>query len=154
MLMNALANLQKRNNVLKSKLLHDRLKYGTYQFNALKKELLMVLNAYKLHKSLIKAAKTVGIDEYLAIEWFIEGQLGNPKFRGFYLGINRMNGFKPQTHYDIITDVEEIKKEFDISQIGNSWIYTTYVDGEKISIISGDLDQLRQKVKSRNLPLE
>ena len=151
--MNVLYTLQKRNNSLKSKLRHEQLKYGTYSFSKFKSELLLVLDAYRNHKSIFKAASSVGVDKDMAMRWFIQGMNGDSEFRDYYLTINRINGFTPQSHEDILSHVEETKKEYDISAFEDAWVYTTYVDGEKISIISGDLDQLRQKVKSRNLPL-
>lgn len=166
-LMSALCNLQKRNNVLKSKLLHEKLKYGNYQFNTYKKELLLVFNAYKTHKSLIKAADSVGVDKNVAIGWFIQGFSANPQFRGFYLGINHINRSKPRTvspqprevispeSKEIISsESKEVAKNYTISEFLNSCTYTTVVDGEKISIISRDLDTLKQLVRSKNLPID
>lgn len=165
--MSALNNLQRRNNILKSKLLHDKLKHGTFQFNTFKRELLLVLNSYKTHKSLIKASKTVGLDKNLPVEWFIEGQLGNPQFRGFYLAISQMDRFEPQTSSSkveeivspeveevVSPDVEEDVKNYTISEYVNSCVYTTEIDGEKISIVSRDLDTLKQLVRSKNLPID
>ena len=165
--MSSLNDLQKRNNALKSKLLHNKLKYGTYHFNTFKREILLVLNSYKTHKSLIKASKTVGLDKNLAIEWFIEGLFGNPEFRGFYLAISQMDKFKPQTispeveevispevEEVISPEVEEVVKNYTISEYFNSCVYTAEIDGEKISIISKDLDTLKQLVRSKNLPID
>lgn len=150
---NAFYNLEKRLNSLKSKLRHEQLKYRIYSFNKFKKEVLLVLDAYKTHKSIFKAASSVGVDKNIAMKWFIRGMNGDPQFRDFYLAINKINGFKPQSQQDIISQVEDIKKTYDISVFENAWVYTTHVDGEKVSIISGDLDNLRQKVKSRGFPL-
>ena len=150
---NALYNLEKRLNFLKSKLRHEQLKYGTYPFNKSKDVLFLVLDAYKTHKSIFKAASSVGVDKDMAMKWFIQGMNGNPGFRDFYLKINEINGFKLQSHDDAVADVDEIKQDYDIFQYGDAWIYTAIVDGEKISIISRNLDSLRQKVKDRNLPL-
>ncbi len=150
---NAFYNLEKRLNSLKSKLRHEQLKYGKYSFKKFKKELLLVLDAYKTHRSIFKAASSVGVDRNMAMNWFIQGLEGDPEFRDFYLSINRINGFEPQSHDDIVSEVEETKNEYDLSEFEGAWVYTTHVDGEKVSIISGDLNQLREKVKSKNLPL-
>ena len=157
--MSSLNDLQKRNNALKSKLLHDKLKHGTYHFNTFKREILLVLNSYKTHRSLIKASKTVGLDKNLAMEWFIEGLFGNPEFRGFYLVVSQMDKFKPQTispevEEVISPEVEEVVKNYTISEYFNSCVYTAEIDGEKISIISKDLDTLKQLVRSKNLPID
>lgn len=66
--MNVVNTLQKRNNSLKSKLRHQQLKYGTYSFNKVNKELLLVLDAYKNHKSIFKAASSVGVNKDMAIK--------------------------------------------------------------------------------------
>ena len=173
--MSALNNLQRRNNILKSKLLHDKLKYGTFQFNTFKKDLLLVLNSYKTHKSLIKAADIVGVDKNLVIDWFVEGQLGNPQFRGFYLVISQIGRFEPKTIFSnvkevvspevdedwiggfeevVSPEVDEVVKKYTISEYLNSCVYTAEIDDEKISIISRDLDTLKQVVKSKNLPID
>lgn len=149
----AFYNLEKRLNSLKSKLRHEQLKYGIYSFNKFKKELLLVLNAYKTHRSIFKAASSVGVDKNIAMKWFIQGMNGDSQFRDFYLVINEINGFKPKSQQDILSQADEIKKTYDISKFEDAWVYTTHVDGEKVSIISSDLDNLRQKVKARGLPL-
>ena len=150
---NAFYNLEKRINSLRSKLRHEQLRSGAYSFKKSKKELLLVLDAYRTHKSIFKAASSVGVDKDIAMKWFIQGMDGDPEFREFYLMINEINGFKPQIRQDVRSQIEEIKNAYELSQIEGSWVYTTQMDGEKISIISGDLDNLRQKVKDRNLPL-
>lgn len=148
--MDALTNLQKRNNILKSKLLHEQLKHGNYQFRHFKKESLLVLNAYKTYKSISKAASSVGVNKNLALNWFVRGGLGDSQFRGFYLAINDINGFKPRND---AMGIPKNKKRYSITQLGDAWCYITNIDGERISIISGDLDNLKLKVKSNNLPL-
>lgn len=77
----------------------------------------------------------------------------NSEFRDYYLTINRINGFVPESHENMHSDVGKTKNEYNISASGDAWVYTTCVDGENISIISCNLDQLRHKVKSRGLPL-
>ena len=149
---NALYNLENRMNSLKSKLRHEQLKYGVYPFNKFKGELLLVLDAYRTHKSIFKAASSVGVDKDIAMKWFVQGMAGDSEFREYFLTINRINGFKTDIPQEAIPKAEE-KKAYDISQSGNAWIYTTDLNGEKLSIISGDLDQLMQKVRDRNLPL-
>ena len=148
--MSSLNYLQKRNNNLKSRLLHEQLKHGLYLFNNRNNEYLLVLNAYKTHKSLFKAAQSVGIDNALVIKWFLEGRSIDSKFRGFYLAINQLNGFR---HVEIIPEIKELKKDYEISEFEDAWSYTTEVDGEKVSIVSGDLEHLKNIVRSRNLPL-
>ena len=149
--MDALASLQMRNNVLKSKLLHEMLRHGNFYFNTFRKEQLLVLHAYKTHKSLFKAADSAGVDKSLPIKWFVQGLFGNPQFRGFYLAISRMNGYGPQIE---VPEVEEIVKNYSISEFDNAWTYTTEIDGEKISLISGDLDNLRELARSKDLPID
>lgn len=150
--MDVVNTLQKRNNSLKSKLRHEQLKYGAYSFNKFKNELRLVLDAYRTHKSLFKAASTVGVDRDIAMKWFIQGMNGDSEFREFYLTINRINGSISQSHDESLSQVEE-KEEYGISAFGDAWVYTTDVDGKRISIISSNRDQLRHMVKSRNLPL-
>ena len=146
--MNALNSLQERNNNLKSKLLHEQLKYGNYKFKNFKNDSLLVLDAYRKHKSIFKAASAVGVERNLVLKWFIQGQFGNPQFRDLYFGIRRINGFEPME----LSEVEEVKKDYVLSEFGDAWCYTTYVDGEKISIISSDLDNLKDKVQAMDLP--
>ena len=68
----------------------------------------------------------------------------------FYLAINQLNGFNP---IEIIPEIKEIKNDYEISEFEDAWSYTTEVDGEKVSIVSGDLEHLKNIVRSRNLPL-
>ncbi|MDO5832753.1 MAG: hypothetical protein Q4Q14_07920, partial [Methanobrevibacter sp.] len=147
--MNALNRLQERNDNLKSKLLHEQLKYGNYKFRNFRSESLLVLGAYRKHKSIFKAASAVGINRNLVFKWFIQGQFGNPQFRDFYLGIQRINGFEP---IEVPDEVEEVKKDYILSEFEDAWTYTTFVDGERISIISGNLDNLKAKIQARDLP--
>ena len=43
---------------------------------------------------------------------------------------------------------------FEISQYGDGWSYKTFRDGEKIFIISNDLETLKNKVRTKHLPLD
>lgn len=141
-----LDNLERRNNLLKYKLLHEKLMLGIYPSNNHRREMSQFLNEYSRHKSIFKAASKIGISNNLALKWYIRGQMGDPNFKLFYLRIKQINeGFD--------FDAEEIKPKYNITQFGNGWIYVTFVDGEKISIISSDLDHLKNKVKDKNLPL-
>lgn len=149
--MDTIDDLQKRSNALKSKLLHERLRHGNYYYNTSRKEPLLVLDAYKTHKSLFKAAGSVGVDKSLPIKWFTQGMFGNPQFRGFYLAISQMNGYKPQIHFP---EAEKVVKNYSISEFDNAWTYTTEIDGEKISVISGDLEKLKELVRSKDLPID
>ncbi|WP_407412830.1 hypothetical protein [Methanobrevibacter sp.] len=157
----ALENLQKRNNSLKSRLMHDQLKWGSYSFKNFRRESLKILEAYKHHKSIFKAVSNFGINYNLAIKWFIQGQLGNPQFRDFYCGIYSINNYNEDVSFDyhsvteeIVPQVNELEGDYKISQYGTGWSYTTYVEGEKIFIISNELDALKKKVLDKNLPLK
>ncbi len=150
----ALNSLQVRNNILKSKLVHEQLKYGNYPFLDFSREISQLVIEYAKHNSIFKAASILGLNPYVVMKWFIQGQRGNPKFRSFYLRISYINR---RLNGEVIPQIEEIipefKEHYDISHHGNAWCYTTYVDGEKVAIISGDLENLKKKVKSRELPL-
>ena len=143
-----LSLLEKRNNKLKSLLIHDQLKYGSYPFKSLEGKMLQILLEYKSNKSLIKSAKAVGIDSTLAIKWFIRGQRGDSNFKILYSGINKINNWSAPEEEIVL------KKDYEIKQVGGSWIYTTYVDDEKISVISSDFDNLKEKVSNKNLPFD
>ena len=156
----ALKNLQKRNNSLKSRLLHEQLKCGSYSFKNFKRESLKLLEEYKHHESIFKAASNAGINYNIAIKWFIQGQLGNPQFRDFYLGIYRINNSKEDVSFEppaitpeVVPQLDETDGDYKISQYGTGWSYTAYVGGEKIFIISDELDTLKKKIHDRNLPL-
>lgn len=147
------AKIQKQNSRLKNKLFHDQLRHDCYSFNNFKREMSLILNFYKYDKSIFKAASHAGVRSVDAMRWYVEGMHGNPLFRGFYLVINELN--KPDESPQPIVE-QEIKKpseEYKISKYGDGWCYTTYIDDEKIFLISKDLDNLKMKVKSRNLPL-
>ena len=143
-----LAILEKRNNRLKSLLLHDQLKYGSYSYRHLEDKILLILNEYKINKSITLSAFNSGISPSLAIKWFVEGQNGNPNFKILYSGIKRINS--PDYCEEKIDVIEN--NDYEIESINGSWVYTTYVDGKKVSIISSDLKHLKEKVYSKNLP--
>lgn len=156
----ALNNLQKRNNSLKSRLLHEQLKCGNYPFKNFKRESLKLLGEYEHHKSIFKASSNLGINYNLAIKWFIQGQRGNPQFRDFYCGVYRINNLNnnssfeaPSLTEEVAPQVNELEGDYKISQYGNGWSYTTYVNGEKIFVISDELDDLKKKIVDMNLPL-
>ena len=141
--------LEKRNNKLKSLLLHDQLKYDNYSYKHLEDKLLLILNEYKTNKSIALSAFNNGISPNLAFKWFFEGQRGNPNFKMFYSGIKRINNWTCDEN-----DLEAIDdRDYEIEHIGNSWVYKTYVDGRKLSVIASDLNHLKEKVLSKGLPL-
>lgn len=152
-----LNNLQKRNNSLKFQLRHNQLKHGTYPFNYSRKYILAVLNQYKIHKSFFKVSSIVGISQLEILNWYVQGIMENPKFRGFSLAINEIN--KNEMKFsceEVVSDEIRLDDEGDymISEYGDGWSYKTYIDGEKIFIISDDLETLKKKVKDKRLPLD
>ena len=155
MMENALNNLEKRSNVLKSKLLHEQLTCGSYSFNSFRREMSLILREYLHKKSLFKSSLTVGVNPEIAFKWYLHGQNGNPNFRIFYLRINHINA--RQNMEEITSPTEEVPQipdgEFTINEYGDGWSYTTYVGGEKIFIISNELESLKEKIKSQNLPI-
>lgn len=159
---NVLNNLQKRNNSLKSKLIHEQLKSNNYSFEYFKKYSSLILNEFKKHNYLYKAALTVGVDYNTVLEWYIQGQLNNPQFRGFYLAVNSIKNddyiqnTEEKTAGENFSQKinEEFQGEYIISEYGDGWSYKTFIEGEKIFIISDDLENLKRKVKAKNLPLD
>ena len=164
----ALDNLQKRNNSLKSRLVHDQLKYGTYHFGYFKK-FLFAIDEYKKHHSFFKVASVVGVSQQELVNWYVQGQLGNPNFRAFYLAIKDIDRGVDEANLDAEeeyletsqvneeTDQENVShdgKDYLISQYGDGWSYKTFIDGEKIFIISNELKTLKEKVKAKHLPLD
>jgi hypothetical protein len=153
-----LNKLQKRNNFLKSRLIHEQLKSGNYLSEHFKKYQFEVLNEYKTHKSFFKVASIVGLTQKEIMDWYIQGQCGNPKFRGFFLAINDINdGNAREVEVEPagVSDPQQCSDgEYMISQYGDGWSYKTYVNGEKIFIISDELENLKRKVKDRHLPLD
>ena len=156
---NVLNNLQKRSNSLKSQLIHEQLKSGSYLSENFKRYQLDVLREYKTHKSFFKVSSIVGISQKEIMDWYIQGQMGNPNFRGFFLAVNDINneGTQKEVDNEPVVDIglsEFNDGEYVISQYGDGCSYKTYVDGEKIFIISNDLDTLKKKVRDRHLPLD
>lgn len=155
---NALNSLLERSNHLKSKLIKEQLRNNNFYFTYSEKYLSAVLNEYKIHKSIFKAASKLRFDPNMIMDWYIQGLGGNPKFRGFSLVINEINNKKKvkiEDNDSQVTENHEIDEgSYKISQYGDGWSYTTYIDGEKIFIISNELDCLKKKVSDKNLPLD
>ena len=144
---NKLHDLTFKNNKLKSKLRQDMLKHGTFRLMHSRREMNLALEEYADNKSLIKSANNLGFDRYNLISAYIEGQIGNPEFRDFYVGINKIN----DENFEIAKDS---KKDYTLVNDESSWIYSTVVDGEKISLISSDYERLCKKIKEMNLPFD
>ena len=114
---NRLSDLEKRNNGLKSLLLHDQLKHDNYSYKHLENKILLILNEYKINRSLTVSAFNSGINPNLVLKWFVEGQKGNPNFEIFYKGIKRINSFgfdeeeleDTNNNYEIESDEEELE---------------------------------------------
>ena len=160
----ALNNLQERNNSLQSKLVRDQLRLGAYNFGYFKK-FLQIINEYKKSRSFFKVADVVNISQKELIRWYVQGQMGNPKFRSFYLAIRDINNMKtvdisekiPDTNIaeeSVSDDMATRDGEYIISRYGDGWSYKTYFDGEQVFIISDELKTLKEKVKAKRLPLD
>lgn len=163
MLMNGsdvLNSLQKRNGLLKSILLREQLKYGNYSFGYFEKYSKLILNDYKQTGSLLKSALNVGIGQFDALNWYVQGQIGNELFRQFSLEIDRINNIEVPKEKIVEEATQEIFNEtppdgdYTISRYGDGWGYKTFKNGEKIFLISSDLDKLKDKVRSKHLPLD
>lgn len=165
MINSALKSLEKRNNSLSAILFHEKLRHGEIPLTYFKKYSMDIIHEYKDSGSIFKSSKNVGINPMVVMKWYIQGQLGNPYFRGFYLVIEDINSnskFKTDENsskLDIADDVCEYipnnaEGDYVISEYGDGWSYKTYVDGEKIFIISNDLQTLKKKVKDKRLPLD
>lgn len=150
---NALNNLQNRNNILKSKLIHEQLKCGNYPFKSFKREMSQLLNEYYKHESIFKAASILGLNTNIVMKWYIQGQKGNLQFKYFYLRINHINNLGNSDEEDEVSFEGEFDDDYVISRYGDGWSYTCYVGGEKVFLISDDLENLKNKVQSQNLPL-
>ena len=167
MLMNhndMLDSLLKRNISLKSRLMHEQLKYGNYSYGCLKKHSQLFLNEYRNENSLYKSASRIGMNYSDVLTWYFQGQLGNPVFKGFYQSIKRINKNQVSEDIEIEENIEieedeipednSIGGEYVISQYGDGWSYKTFIDGEKIFLISDDLKKLKDKVRFKHLPLD
>lgn len=153
----SLVYLQNKNNSLKSQLLHEQLKYGNYQFNYYKKYSMQILIEYKKSKSLYKAALKVGIDYKTVMNWFIQGQITDSIFKPFSLVITKMNADSKDSTFEIKNEIQPQNDisdgEYLISEYGDGWSYKTFINGEKVFIISSELETLKKKVKNKHLPL-
>ena len=166
-----LNDLQKRNDGLKSRLLHEQLKFGNYSFSYYDKYSGKILREFNQTHSLVKSASNVGIDYKHVLNWYFQGQMGNKLFRDFYLSIKNANNNvgkseseTREVNVNIASKIpvpDEIppkdilpEGEYLISQYGTGWSYKTFIDGEKIFLISDDLERLKEKVKSQRLPLD
>ena len=149
---NVLNNLQKRNDLLRLKLIHEQLKFQNYSFHFIKKYSLLLINEYKKHNSLFKSSLNVGLDYNVVLNWYVQGLLGNSPFRQFFLAINDI-GILDDSESEIKSE-GETEWEYMISQYGDGWSYKTYIGGEMIFIIANELDDLKRKVKLKHLPLD
>ena len=86
--------------------------------------------------------------------------MGNELFRQFSLEIDRINNIAVPKEEIVEEDTQEIFNEtlpdgdYTISRYGDGWSYKTFKNGEKIFLISSDLDKLKDKVMSKHLPLD
>ncbi len=149
---NVLNNLQKRNDLLRLKLIHEQLKFQNYSFHFIKKYSLLLINEYKKHNSLFKSSLNVGLDYNVVLNWYVQGLLGNSTFRQFFLAITDI-GILDDSESEIKSE-GETEWEYMISQYGDGWSYKTFINGEKIFIIANELDDLKRKVKLKHLPLD
>ena len=143
-----LKDLEKRGNNLNSRLIHDELKYDNYDYKNYKKQSLIFIKQYQKSKSFYRTCLETGINQRMAWNWFIQGQMNNPIFRGFYLAIK--NSSKTS---EVIAE-DKCDEEYVISEYGDGWSYKTYINGEKIFIIANELEDLKNKVKAKHLPLD
>ena len=157
-----LNNLQQRNNSLKSILLHEQIRYDNYPFEYFQKYSSMILEEYRKHGSFYKASLNVGIDYGVVINWYVQGKMDDPVFNKFSKSIDNLNGvlIEQDSSNDSNVETQEdsgdnhIDGDYMISQYGDGWSYKTFVDGEKIFIISNDLETLKDKVRNKHLPLD
>ena len=144
---NSLHDLTRKNNKLKSILRHEQLKHGDFRLMHSRRVMNLALKEYSDNKSLIKSAINLGLGKYDLISAYIEGQIGNPEFRQFYVEINKFN----DENFEIKDDS---KKDYTLENDGSCWIYSTEIDGEKVSLISSDYGRLCEKIKERDLPFD
>lgn len=141
---NQLHDLVRRNNRLKSRLRHAQLKNNLFKLNHSKKGLDLVLKDYKLDKSLIKACLSNRLNSHNVINAYVQGALGNPGFREFYLEVNKINNLQLEVKSKPV-------KDYTLKNYGSCWIYTTVINDEKISLISSDYERLVKTIKERKL---
>ena len=98
------------------------------------------------------------MDLNVVMNCYNQCQMGNPKFRGFFLAINELNNGcnieVAQNDSQLIENHEIAEGNYKISEYGDGWSYTTYIDGKKVFIISDELEGLKNKVKTKHLPLD
>ncbi|MEE1134748.1 MAG: hypothetical protein UHW60_08255, partial [Methanobrevibacter sp.] len=104
------------------------------------------------------------IDYEIVFKWYFQGLSGNPNYRDFYLAVRDIGDLSTENFTFEMEDDEIIESapvnsaledgEYVISQYGDGWSYKTYVDGEKIFIISTELETLKDKVKDKRLPID
>ena len=160
--MDVLNNLQQRNNSLKSKLLHEQIKCDNYSFEYFQKYSSIMLDEYRKHGSFYNASANMGIDYDTVINWYVQGKMGNPVFSEFSKSIDNVNELLNRQDNSNDCDVEpqdaskdkHFEGDYNISQYGDGWSYKTFIEGEKIFIISDDLNALKDKVRTRHLPLD
>ena len=103
-----LNNLQKRNDLLKFKLIHEQLNFQNYSFHFIKKYSLLLINEYKKYNSLFKSSLNVGLDYNVVLNWYVQGLLGNSPFRQFFLAINDI-GILEDSESEIKSEVGKLK---------------------------------------------
>lgn len=161
---NAINSLQIRTNSLKSKLFHEQLKLGQFSFKFQRKYMYLILNEYKKTNSLVKSAEIVGIDYELVFKWYFQGLCDNLYYKDFYLAVQEIGNFSTKSSTFKTGTDETIEsapiyntigeEEYIVSRYGDGWSYKTYVDGEKIFIISNEIETLKKKVKDKRLPID
>lgn len=142
-------DLEKSIHHLKSKLVHDQLRKGSYSFKNLVGLMDEVLGVYEKEKSLAMAAYACNVDVKMVMGWYVNGQMGIPEFKYFSEAVKKINN-------NSIDDVphDSSEKNYVIYESENCWIYACEIDGEKFSVIANDLERLKQKVRNKNLPLD
>ena len=141
----SLHDLTRRINKLRSVLRHNQFRHNIFILKHSKNANCLVLNEYEKSNSLIKSANAFKLDKSNPVDVHVKGQNDSSEFREFHDEINTFNNKN-----------SEVKKEKDytLKNVESSWIYTTVVNGEKISLISSDYERLCGKIKKRNLPFD
>lgn len=150
---NQLLNLKRKNSNLKSRLHHIQLKHENYSYKYLERDMALVLERYEQNRSLVKSASDLNLDKRTVLKWYFEGQKGNPAFKSFSQKINSINGSDGNSSEIEFADDACDENEYEIIKTENNWIYTCILDGEKHSLISNDLERLKQKVRDSDLPI-